>query len=119
MADTIEKTVDSGKTFFDISVTTEKFCVGYQADTPENDSNRPIVCDLRTKIWLTNNCVYETLSPKLLACPPSCSPGNLFTTFLQLIKSEATSCNSYLDIFFGSFRCSNLQRALTQKMQRR
>ena len=61
------------------------------------------------------NCVYETLCPKPLACPPSCSPGNLFTILLQLTKSEATSFNSFRDIFVGSFRCPNLQRALIQK----
>ena len=28
----------------------------------------------------TRNCVYEELPPpQPLACPPSCSPGNLFT----------------------------------------
>ena len=45
-----------------------------------------------------------------LACPPSCSPGNLFTTFRQLTKYEATSFNSFCDIFIG--RCPNSQRAL-------
>ena len=35
MADTIEKTVDSGKTFFDISFNTGQICMGFQADTPE------------------------------------------------------------------------------------
>ena len=63
----------------------------------------------------TRNCVYETLCPQPLACPPSCSPGNLFTILLQLTKSEATSFNSFRDIFIGSFRCPNLQRALIQK----
>ena len=63
----------------------------------------------------TRNCVYETLCPQPLACPPSCSPGNLFIILLQLTKSEATSCNSLQDIFIGSFQCPNLQRALTQK----
>ena len=67
---------------------------------------------------LTGNCVYETLCPQPLACPPSCSPGNLFTILIQLTKSEATSCNSFQDIFIGSFRCPNLQRALTQKLQK-
>ena len=67
---------------------------------------------------LTRNCVYETLCPQPLACQPSCSPGNLFTILLQLTKSEATSYNSFQDIFIGSFRCPNLQRALTKKMQR-
>ena len=64
---------------------------------------------------LTRNCVYETLCPQSLACPPSCSPGNLSTIRLQLSKSEATSCNSFQDIFIGSFRYPNLQRALTKK----
>ena len=63
----------------------------------------------------TRNCVYETLCPKPLACPPSCSPVNLFTILLQLTKSEATRCNRFQDIFIGSFRCPNLQRAFTQK----
>ena len=64
---------------------------------------------------ITRNCVYETLCPQPLACPPSCSPGNLFTILLQLTKSEATSCNSFQDIFTGSFQCPNFQRALTKK----
>ena len=64
---------------------------------------------------ITRNCVYETLCPQPLACPPSCSPGNLFTILLQLTKSEAISCNSFQDIFIGSFWCPNLQRALTKK----
>ena len=63
----------------------------------------------------TGNCVYETLCPQPLTCPQSCSPGNLFTILLQLTKSEATNCNSFQDIFIGSFRCPNLQRALTKK----
>ena len=40
---------------------------------------------------------------------------NLLTILLQLTKSEATSCNSFQDIFIGSFGCPNLQRVLTQK----
>ena len=51
----------------------------------------------------TRNCVYETLCPQLLACPPSCSPVNLFTILLKLTKSEATSFNSFRDIFIGCF----------------
>ena len=50
----------------------------------------------------TRNCVYKTLCPQPLACPPSCSPGKLFTTLLQLTKSEATSFYSFRDIFIGS-----------------
>ena len=64
---------------------------------------------------ITRNCVYETLCPEVLACPPSYSPGNLFTILLQLTKSEATSFNSFRDIFIGRFRCPNMQRALIQK----
>ena len=33
--DTIENPVDSGKTFFDISVNTGQICMGFEADTPE------------------------------------------------------------------------------------
>ena len=67
--------------------------------------------------------IYETLCPQPLVCPPFFSPGNLFINRFQLTKSEATSCkstscNSFRDILIGSFRCPNLQRALTQKMQR-
>ena len=68
-------------------------------------------------VLLTRNCVYETLRTQPLACPPFCSPDNLFTILLQLTKSEATSCNSFQDIFIGSFRCPNLQRALTKKIK--
>ena len=51
---------------------------------------------------ITRNCVYETLYPQPLACPPSCSPVNIFTILLQLTKSEAAY---FRDIFIGSFRC--------------
>ena len=57
----------------------------------------------------------KNFAPKPLACPPSCSPGNLFAILLQLTKSQATSFNSFRDIFIGIFRCPNLQRALIQK----
>ena len=63
----------------------------------------------------TRNCVYETLCPQPLACPPSCSPGNIYTVLLQLTKSEATSCNSFQDIFIGSFRCPNCKGLLLKK----
>ena len=63
----------------------------------------------------TKNCVYETLCPQPFACLPPCSADNLFTILLQLTKSEATSFNSFREIFITSFRCPNLQRALTQK----
>ena len=36
MADTIEKPVDSGKTFFDMFINTDQICMGFKADTPEN-----------------------------------------------------------------------------------
>ena len=56
-----------------------------------------------TKQTNTSNCVYETLYTQPLACPPSCSPGNLLTILLQLTKSEATSLNifeiSLLEVF--------------------
>ena len=35
MADTIGNSVDSGKTFFDISVNTDQIGMGIEADTPE------------------------------------------------------------------------------------
>ena len=35
MADTIEKTLHSGKTFFDISGSTGQICIGFVADTPD------------------------------------------------------------------------------------
>ena len=52
MADIIEKIVDSGKTFFDISGNTDQINRGFEADTPKNDSNIPIVCNFWTDIWL-------------------------------------------------------------------
>ena len=42
-------------------------------------------------------------APQPLACPPSSLPGNLFTILLQLTNSEATSCNSFQDIFMSKF----------------
>ena len=35
----LKNLVYSGKTFFDISVNTGQICMGFEADTPENDSN--------------------------------------------------------------------------------
>ena len=82
------------------------------------------------KARTTRNCVYERLCPQPLVCPPYFSPGNLFIILFQLSESEATccnstSCNSFRDIFIGSFRCPNLhlhraltmQRAITKKQQ--
>ena len=74
-----------------------------------------IIWTYKFGISKTRTCVYETLCPQPLACPPSCTPGNLFIILIQLTKSEATSFNSFQDIFIGSFRCPNLQRALVQK----
>ena len=37
------KPIDSGNTFFDSSVNIGQICMGFEADTPENDSNMPIV----------------------------------------------------------------------------
>ena len=38
----VKNTVDPGKTFFDISVNTGQIVMCFEADTPENDSNRSI-----------------------------------------------------------------------------
>ena len=42
MTDTIEKNIDSGKTFFDISVCTGQICMGFEADTNLISINRNI-----------------------------------------------------------------------------
>ena len=42
MADFFSKPLDSGNTFFDISVNTGQICMAFGADTPEKN-NRPIV----------------------------------------------------------------------------
>ena len=47
--------IDSGKTFFDISVNTGQICIKLRADTPENDSNLAILCEFRRKFWLKSN----------------------------------------------------------------
>ena len=52
MADTNENPIDSGKTFFDISVNTDQIGMGYEADIPEKFQQHAIVCDFQTKIWL-------------------------------------------------------------------
>ena len=46
------KTVGSSKTFFDINVNTRKIGMGFESDTPKNESNMSIFSDFRTKIWL-------------------------------------------------------------------
>ena len=48
----LKNPIDSGKIFFDISVNTGQICMIFEADTTENISNMPMVCDFRTKIWL-------------------------------------------------------------------
>ena len=58
-------------------------------------------------------------APQPLACPPSCSPGNLFTILLQLTESEATSCDSFHDIFIEVFDVQICKGHLLKKMQRR
>ena len=50
-----------------------------------------------------------------ISLPPSFSPCNHFIILFQLTKSEVTGCNSFGNIFIGSFRCPNWQRALTQR----
>ena len=49
---------------------------------------------------------------------PSFSPVNLLTNLYQVTKSEATICNSLRDTFITYIKCPNLQRAITQKLQR-
>ena len=36
----------------DISVNTSQIGMGFEADTPKNNSNMSNVCDFQTKIWL-------------------------------------------------------------------
>ena len=47
----LSKLIDSGKTFVDISVSTQRICIGFEADSPENGNNVSIFSDFRTKIW--------------------------------------------------------------------
>ena len=79
MAETIEKTVDSGKTLFDISVDTGQICMGFEADTPEKGqlqafcmrlSDKDLVKKLlrsNRKIWLlVNNFLTKSLKIDML-----------------------------------------------------
>ena len=50
--------------------------------------------------------------------PPSFTPVNLLTNLYQVTQSEATSSNSFRDIFITNFRCPSLQRAINRKLQR-
>ena len=53
MVDACQNPLDSGKTFFDISLNTDQISMGFEADTQEkNESNMSIFCDFQTKIWL-------------------------------------------------------------------
>ena len=52
MADTIENPIDSGITFFDISVNTDQICMRFEADILEQWQQHAIVCDFQTKVWL-------------------------------------------------------------------
>ena len=45
-------------------------------------------------------------------------PGILVIILYPVSKSEATSCNSFQDIFIKSFWCPNLQRAMTRKNEK-
>ena len=48
----LSKPLDSGKTFFDISVITGQIGMGFKVDTPgENESNMSIFSNFQTKIW--------------------------------------------------------------------
>ena len=38
----MSKPLDSGKTFFGISVNTDQMCMGFETDTRENESNMSI-----------------------------------------------------------------------------
>ena len=75
-----------------------------------------------TIIYKTRNCVYETLCPQPLVCPPSFSPGNLFIILFQLTKSEATSChntscNSFKISLLGVFDVQICKGYLLKNMQ--
>ena len=43
------------------------------------------------------------------------SPGNLLIIFYQLTMFEAPSYNNFRKILMKSFRCQNLQKAITRK----
>ena len=80
-------------------------------DTPVNT----VGCIFLSKNQINQKlCLLNTM-PQPLVCLPSFLPGNLFIILFQLTKSEATCCNSFGYVFVGSFRCPNLQRALTKK----
>ena len=52
MADTVEKKIDSGNTFFDIFVHTDQIGMEFKADTPEKRKQYVHLSGFRTKIWL-------------------------------------------------------------------
>ena len=47
----MSKPLDSGKTFFEISVNTDQIGMGFEADTPKNEINMSIFSDYQKKIW--------------------------------------------------------------------
>ena len=67
VTDTILKPLDSGKTFFDISVNASQICMGFEADTPEKRQQhghymRLSDKDLVKKVLTSNNFLTRSLS---------------------------------------------------------
>ena len=52
MADTCQNPVDSGKTFFDISINTDQIGMGLKQIPRKNDSSMSFLSDFQTKVWL-------------------------------------------------------------------
>ena len=48
----LKNPVDSGKTFFDISIHSGQIGMGFEHIPRIHDINMPNVCDFQTKIWL-------------------------------------------------------------------
>ena len=65
-----------------------------------NHQKKPVVHEKVKHTNKTRYCVYETLCPTPLACPPSFSPGNLLTIFFQLgLLAVKIFDISLLDVF--------------------
>ena len=61
MADTIEKIVDSGKISLIYQLILLRFAWGLKQISQKNDRNMPIVCNLRTNIWLKSSVSRQLL----------------------------------------------------------
>ena len=81
----LKKNVDSGKTFFDISINTGQIHMGFEAETLENDSDRHMDEDLVKKLLTSNRKI------RLLV-------NNFLTKYLSVSRKRWTCSFHYSEV---------------------